>query len=203
MAALDDMDDATGAAPTYEPLDIAPSTAPSAGDDRKKRGRRPTSHAARRRALRKIAPSGKTGTVVPAEVNAARIGIGLLIATAGVLLLALYLPSRGPDAPIDATTYEWRFDASAYLQAQIGAIGLIVVGAIFTFAGIRFRPEVEVVCKRCHQYVMAEKDGVALKCPRSSHKARFDMFTIGLIGGALGCGALIVLAISMAQIVRG
>jgi len=203
MAALDDLAAPPVAAPQPAPLDLAPSTAPS--DAPRPVRRRPTSHAARRRAMRKIEPQGRTGQVVPAEINATRLGLGLLIAAAGVFLLMWYLPTRGPDVPreLHTATYEWRFDADLYLKVRIAAGGLVALGVILAGVGLRFRPFVEVVCKRCHQYVMAEKDGVVLKCPRSSHQARFDRGTIALIGAVILCAGSILVFIAFASIVHG
>ena len=217
MAVLDEMDEAPSRpapaprAPIYPSfeaedddglMEIAPSTAP--GGSSRAPGRRLSTQAARRKAMSKIAISGRTGQVVPAEINGPRLGIGLLIVAAGMALLFWYFPSRGPDAPSGAAVdYAWRFSSSLYLKAQIVAGALVGIGLAMAFMGLRFRPEVEAVCKKCRKYVMAERDGVILRCPRSPNHTRFDRLTIGLIAGVLFCIAAIVVCISMASIVRG
>ncbi len=207
MAALGEIEEPAApplrAAPQLEPLDVAPSTAPS--DEPRPVRRRPTSHAARRRAMRKIEPQGRTGQVVPAEINMTRLALGLMISAAGVFLLLWYLPTRGPDVPheLHTATYQWRFDSDLYLKVRLAAGALVGLGVLLAGAGLRFRPFVEVVCKRCHQYVMAEKDGVVLKCPRSSHQARFNRASIAFIGAVILCAGAILVCISFASIVHG
>jgi hypothetical protein len=213
LAALDDLGLGTDTArppltdaEAYAPLDVAPSTAPVAGRERasSRTSSRPVSHAQRRKAMRKHVPAGKTGTVVPAEINGPRLALGFMIICAGLFLLLWYLPTRGPDVPLDPDGgYQWRFDAALFLKVRLATGALIFVGVVFAAMGLRFRPEVEVVCKRCRQYVLAEKDGVVLTCPRSSHNAGFDGTTLLFIALLIASAAGIIVCMALGSIVHG
>lgn len=213
LAVLDDLGIPTDTAQppltdaeAYAPLEVSPSTAPSAGRARasSRASSRHSSYSQRRKAMRKHVPAGQTGTVVPAEINGPRLAIGFLIVCAGLFLFLWYLPTRGPEAPLDpGAGYQWRFDDALFLKVRIATGSLIFVGAAFAMMGLRFRPQVEVVCKRCRQYVLAEKDGVVLKCPRSSHQARFDRATIFFIALLIASAAGIIVCMALGSIVHG
>jgi hypothetical protein len=163
------------------------------------------------------APERQGGLESAAERNAARIVLGLLVIGIGVFLLLFYVPSKQPwqetfdehgilvSTNRPPKTFEWRFSEELYLAAQGIAGGVIAFGLIIVIAGAMFRPDVEMKCRRCKQFVLAEKDGIWLRCTRGDHTAGLEVgTTVLLMGfGMLVMAMVITIALGSITHVRG
>ncbi len=142
---------------------------------------------------------------IPFGRSPARVTLGVLAMAAGVALLVFYLPTHAPSTAARATgeAYVWRFSDDLYLRARLAAGALMAVGLLFAATGVWFRPQSQVVCRRCRQWVVAARDGISLRCPRSHHIAGYHTWTILLVGALLAAVIGVVLSISFGSIIRG
>ncbi len=204
MAALFDVEEERAPGPQPRP---APRAATHA---RKLPGGRP----ARRRPHREHSQMpGRTGEVIAAERNPMRMLLGALTIGFGLLLLTVYLPWHAPrlqaEQPrIVAAGQElpketWHFRSDLYTRAQVVAGGFGAVGLLFLVSGIWFKPAREVPCNRCGRYVVAQRDGLVLKCPRGRHRAGYSISTLALTIALMLCVALMIHTVAMGSIIRG
>ncbi len=142
---------------------------------------------------------------IPFGRSPARVTLGVLAIAAGVALLVFYLPTHAPSTAERATgeAYVWRFTDDLYLRARLAAGALMAVGLLFAATGVWFRPQSQVLCRRCRQWVVAARDGISLRCPRSHHVAGYHVWTILLVGALLAAVIGVVLSISFGSIIRG
>jgi hypothetical protein len=190
----------------------------------------PSRPAARRTGQRRVAPHlagyaeseppvpaaraarGRRGVRVPFAPNPARIAIGVVIVGLGLFLRFVYVPSKHPwvevyndhgtlvDTDRPKNTFEWRFTADRYRDAETLAIAIAIAGLVSIGAGFAFRPRAEVKCRRCRLYVVAEKDGILLKCPRGRHTAGLGLGTLTLLFLAGGLAIAMVAIVAVGSI---
>jgi hypothetical protein len=198
----------------YDEQEDAPAPAPL-------RSPQPTSHwvpnpKLPRRIKRPRGPApGFTNAEIRSERNPVRLGFGLMIMGAGLVLLLWFLPTHAPLGPTsspvdtaaerggDAQPFVWRYSPTLYRNARIAAAGFVAVGILFMLNGMFFKSRAEIVCKRCKRYVIAQRDMVSLKCPRSSHAAGLCYKTVFLIALLLACVAVTLFMVAEANIIRG
>ncbi|MCG8425319.1 MAG: hypothetical protein MJE77_46155 [Proteobacteria bacterium] len=198
----DDEDRAVPRRPIASQADVF--TAPVNSWPQTHTGKRPlTAAQAARRAKGPI--PGRTFAKLPFERNGARMALGLVIGAVGLVVLLWYLPTRAPLSPEDraaGTPSVGRLTPDLYLRGQAAAGGFIAVGFLFLLNGYFFKSRDEVVCKRCKRYVIAERDGVVLKCPRSSHTAALCYKTLILTLLLVLCVGAIALVVGLGSVVR-
>ena len=189
-----DNDDDTGSGMPLAARMVTPESTASWG---------PNPAYSRRRHRQKGPIPGYTGEALPREKNPVRMVMGAIVIGLGLFLLFWYLPEHAPALDTHAgKKMSSGFTPELYTRAQAAAFGFLFVGLLFILDGLWFKPRAEVVCKRCKRYVIARRDGVFFKCPRSSHAARTCKTTLVLFALLIIAIGAILFTIAMGSIVR-